>query len=163
MLRDWKQQALLLNKLLSFNNILSTETNSPLRGLGGFKKSSTRTEIKFMNKILVEGIKIYAYHGCLIEEGKIGCNYIVDVTMETDFSEAAKTDDLKKTIDYVVVYDIVKQQMAIRSKLIEQVGQRIIDELKKQFASLKKVEVKVSKLNPPMNGNVERVSIIISE
>ncbi len=116
-----------------------------------------------MNKILVEGIKIYAYHGCLIEEGKIGCNYIVDVTMETDFSEAAKTDDLKKTIDYVVVYDIVKQQMAIRSKLIEQVGQRIIDELKKQFASLKKVEVKVSKLNPPMNGNVERVSIIISE
>lgn len=116
-----------------------------------------------MNKILVEGIKIYAYHGCLAEEGKIGTNYIVDVTLETDFSEAAKKDDLTKTIDYVVVYDIVKSQMAIRSKLIEQVGQRIVDELKKQFATIKKVEVKVTKLNPPMNGNVERVSIIISE
>ena len=116
-----------------------------------------------MNKILVEGIKIYAYHGCLEEEGKIGCNYIVDVTMETDFTEAAKTDDLTKTIDYVIVYDIVKKQMAIRSKLIEQVGQRIVDELKKQFSTLKKVEVKVTKLNPPMNGNVEKVSIIISE
>ena len=115
-----------------------------------------------MNKILVEGIKIYAYHGCLEEEGKIGTNYIVDVTLETDFSEAAKRDDLKKTIDYVVVYDIVKAQMAIRSKLIEQVGQRIVDELKKQFATLKKVEVRVTKLNPPMNGDVERVSIIIS-
>ena len=116
-----------------------------------------------MHKILVEGIKVYAYHGCLEEEGKIGCNYTVDVFMETDFTEAAKTDDLTKTIDYVVVYDIVKKEMAIRSKLIEQVGQRIVDELKKQFSTLKKIKVKVTKLNPPMNGNVEKVSIIISE
>jgi len=114
-----------------------------------------------LHKILVEGIKVYAYHGCLVEEGKIGTNYIVDVTMETDFTEAAKNDDLSKTIDYVVVYDIVKAEMAIRSKLIEQVGQRIVDKLKKQFATLKKVSVKVTKLNPPMNGNVERVSIVI--
>jgi 7,8-dihydroneopterin aldolase/epimerase/oxygenase len=116
-----------------------------------------------MHKITVEGIKVYAYHGCLEEEGKIGTNYIVDVTMETDFTEAAKTDDLNKTIDYVTVYNIVKEQMAIRSKLIEHVGQRIITELKKTLNGLNKVEVKVTKLNPPMNGNVERVSIIISE
>ncbi|HEY0029734.1 MAG TPA: dihydroneopterin aldolase [Bacteroidia bacterium] len=116
-----------------------------------------------MNKILVEGIRVYAYHGCLEEEGKIGANYIVDVIMETDFSEAAETDDLSKTIDYVIVYDTVKAQMAIRSKLIEQPAQRIMDELKKQFPSLKKTEVKVTKLNPPMNGNVERVSVIISD
>jgi dihydroneopterin aldolase len=116
-----------------------------------------------MNKILVEGINVYAYHGCLEEEGKIGTNYTVDVTMETDFAEAAKTDDLSKTIDYVIVYNIVKTQMAVRSKLIEQVGKRIVDELKKEFATLKKVEVKVTKLNPPMNGNVEKVSIVIVE
>ena len=116
-----------------------------------------------MHKILVQGINVYAYHGCLEEEGKIGCNYIVDVTMETDFTEAAKTDDLNKTIDYVVVYDIVKAQMAIRSKLIEQVGQRIVNELKKELKGLKKLEVKVTKLNPPMNGNVDKVAIIISE
>ncbi|MDF2437761.1 MAG: dihydroneopterin aldolase [Bacteroidota bacterium] len=116
-----------------------------------------------MNRILVEGISVYAYHGCLEEEGRIGCNYLVDVMMETDFSEAATTDDLTKTIDYVTVYNIVRKQMGIRSKLIEQVGQRIIDELKTELQGLKKLEVKVTKLNPPMNGNVERVSIIISE
>lgn len=116
-----------------------------------------------MNKIIVEGINTYCYHGCLEEEAKIGANYIVDVTMETDFTDAAKSDDLSKTIDYVVVFNIVKTQMAIRSKLIETVGQRIVDELKKEFNTLKKVEVKISKLNPPMNGNVERVSIVISE
>jgi dihydroneopterin aldolase len=115
------------------------------------------------HKILVEGISVYAYHGCLEEEGKIGCNYLVDVTMETDFSEAAKSDDLTQTIDYVTVYNIVKAQMAIRAKLIEVVGQRIINELKKELKSLKKAEVKVTKLNPPMNGNVQKVSIVISE
>ena len=56
-----------------------------------------------MHKIIVEGIKIYAYHGCLIEESKIGSNYIVGVTMEIDFTEAAQTDDLHKTIDYVII------------------------------------------------------------
>lgn len=116
-----------------------------------------------MNKILVEGIKLYAYHGCMEEEGKIGGNYIVDVIMETDFSEAAETDDLTKTIDYVVVYNIVKKQMAIRSMLIEHVGKRIINELKKELQGLIKVDLKITKLNPPMNGNVESVSIVISE
>jgi dihydroneopterin aldolase len=116
-----------------------------------------------MNKILVEGIKLYAYHGCLEEEGRIGTNYMVDVSMETDFTEAAKTDDLTKTIDYVTVYNIVKKQMAIRSKLLEHVAERIISELKKEFNTLKKTEVKVTKLNPPMNGHVERVSIVITE
>ncbi len=116
-----------------------------------------------MHKILIEGIKVYAYHGCLTEEGKIGSDYIVDVTLEIDFTEASQTDDLSKTVDYTTVYDIVKTQMAIRSKLIEHAGGRIIDKLKENFPGLKKQEVKVSKLNPPMNGNVEKVSIIITE
>ena len=64
--------------------------------------------------INIEGIKLYAYHGCLEEESRIGGNYIVDVYMITDFSEAAKTDDLTKTIDYCTVYEISKAQMAIR-------------------------------------------------
>lgn len=114
-----------------------------------------------MHQITVQGINIYAYHGCLEEEGLIGTNYTVDVIMETDFTEAAQTDDLNKTIDYVIVYQIVKKQMAIRSKLIEQVGQRIVDEIKATFATIKKLEVKVTKLNPPMNGDVSRVSITI--
>jgi dihydroneopterin aldolase len=116
-----------------------------------------------MNKIVIEGIKVYAYHGCMEEEGKIGANYIVDVILEIDFAKASQTDDLTETIDYVAVYDIVKKQMAIRSNLIEHVCRRIVIELKKEFPILKKSEVKVSKLNPPMNGNVEKVSVIITE
>ena len=114
-----------------------------------------------MHLITVEGIKVYAYHGCLEEEGKIGGNYSVDVYMKTDFSEAALLDDLTKTIDYVEVYDIVKAEMAIRSKLIEHVGQRIMDKLMNRLKQIKSCKVRVTKYNPPMNGNVEKVSIEI--
>jgi len=112
--------------------------------------------------INIEGIKLYAYHGCLEEEAKIGGNYVVDVYMNTDFSEAAKTDDLLKTIDYCSVYEIVKMEMGIRSKLIEVVADRIFSHLKKEFPALLSLRVRVTKLVPPMNGDVEKVSVEIA-
>lgn len=92
----------------------------------------------------------------------MGSKYIVNVTIDTDFAKAEQTDELGDTVDYVVVYNIVKEEMAIRSKLIEHVGRRIIDRLKKEFPGVKSAEVEVVKINPPMNGDVERVSVIIS-
>src|SRR5690606_16110955 len=115
------------------------------------------------NFINIEGIKLYAYHGCLEEEAKIGANYIVDVYMQTDFSEAAENDDLSLTIDYCAIYEIAKKQMAIRSKLIEQVCKRIFDEVQERYPEIIKLSVKVTKLLPPMNGNVEKVSVVIEE
>ena len=111
--------------------------------------------------IEVNGIKLYAFHGCLPEEGKIGGNYIVDVTITTDFTEAAKTDDLLKTVDYVVINKIVKEEMAVRSKLIEHVGQRITDRIKQELNNVEALRVKVTKVCPPINGDVDNVAIII--
>lgn len=111
--------------------------------------------------IAVEGIKVYAYHGCLEEEAKIGGNYIVDVYMETDFSKAAKTDDLNATVDYCAVFEIVKKEMAVRSKLIEQVVDRIHHNITKSFSGVNKARVRLTKLSPPMNGNVEKVFVEI--
>ena len=109
--------------------------------------------------IAVEGIKLYAYHGCLDEEALIGGHYIVDVYMQTNFSEAAKTDDLTKTIDYCTVYEIAKKEMAIRAKLIEQVAMRIHTHIVTNFPAVLKAKVRLTKLNPPMNGNVEKVYV----
>jgi len=111
--------------------------------------------------INIEGIKLYGFHGCLDEEAKIGGHYTVDVYMTTDFSEAALMDDLSKTLDYCVVYEISKKEMAIRSKLIEQVCQRIHTAICKEFSALKDLHVRVIKHTPPMNGNVEKVSVEI--
>lgn len=114
-----------------------------------------------MHKIHLDSIQLYAYHGCLNEEALIGSNYSVDVLIETDFTEAAQTDDLDKTIDYCTVFNIVKEEMAIRAKLLENVAFRIVKRLKEELNQLHKVELKITKLNPPMNGNVKGVSIIV--
>jgi 7,8-dihydroneopterin aldolase/epimerase/oxygenase len=112
--------------------------------------------------IEVSGIRLYANHGCLEEEELIGGQYTVDVYLKTDFTEAAEQDELSKTIDYVTVNRIVEEEMAIRSKLIEHVGQRIITRLKHTFQLLLEVRVTVTKHSPPINGDVDRVSITIS-
>jgi 7,8-dihydroneopterin aldolase/epimerase/oxygenase len=113
--------------------------------------------------ILVEGIKLYAYHGCLKEEALVGGNYVVDVSIDADLSKPSKSDKLNNTIDYVTVYEIVKKEMATRSKLIEHVAKRIVDTLKKKFPATKSITVKITKLNPPIPGEVEKVSIVICE
>lgn len=113
--------------------------------------------------IEVNGIQLYAYHGCLEEEARIGGYYKVDVRMRTDFTKAAATDELAHTIDYVQVNRIVTEEMAIRSKLIEHVGQRIVDRMYKEVRGLDALSVKVTKITPPINGDVQNVAIVIEE
>lgn len=115
------------------------------------------------HKIEVKNIAVYAYHGCLEEEGKIGQQYFVDVEIETNFSKATNTDELEDTIDYVVINTIVEEKMAVRHHLIETVGQSIVDALKERYASITQTKVKVIKPCPPINGNVEHVAIEIKE
>lgn len=113
--------------------------------------------------IEVNGIKLYAFHGCLPEESKIGGHYLVDVSLQTDFTDAAITDELVKTVDYVDINKIVREEMEIRSKLIEHVGQRIFNRIKKDVQNVDKLRIKVTKICPPINGDVENVAIIIEE
>jgi dihydroneopterin aldolase len=112
-------------------------------------------------QIEVNGIQLYAFHGCLEEEGRIGGHYIVDVSLTTDFTSAALTDDLTQTVDYVDINRIVSEEMAIRSKLIEHVGQRISRRIYQELKAIEKLKVKITKLCPPINGDVQNVAIII--
>ena len=127
-----------------------------------FEPHERRISETGMNHLIeVNGIKLYAYHGCLEEEGKIGGNYVVDVRMKTDFQQAALSDELSQTIDYVHINAIVTQEMAIRSKLIEHVGQRIVSRIEQEINGLIALRVKVTKICPPINGDVDNVAIII--
>ena len=116
-----------------------------------------------MSTICLKDIRIFTNHGCLSEEEKIGSDYLVDLKVKADLSRAAASDNLKDTIDYVHLNTIVKQQMAIRSKLLEHVGQRIIDAIFSEIPAVKAVKVRVSKVNPPIGGDVAEVSVSMSE
>jgi dihydroneopterin aldolase len=115
------------------------------------------------NTIILENIRVYAYHGCLEEETKIGSNYRVDMEVEADLEKSSKTDNLEDTVDYVMLNRIVKQEMAIPSKLLEDVVRRINERVILEHPLVNKVETKVSKLNPPIIGDVQAVCVKMSK
>ena len=116
-----------------------------------------------MGIIQVNNIKIYAFHGCLEEEAKIGSEYRVDIEITANLQKSSKTDELKDTVDYVHLNFIVKEEMAIRSRLLEHVARRIIERIVNELSMVKKATISVAKINPPIGGNVEDVKIILSK
>ncbi|WP_083643915.1 dihydroneopterin aldolase [Christiangramia flava] len=112
-----------------------------------------------MGVIKLKNIRVFSYHGCLDEEGKIGSEYRVDLKIKGDLSRSAKTDDLSDTIDYVHLNKIVKEEMAIRSKLLETVAERILVRIMDELLKVQKAKVAVSKINPPIGGNVAMVTV----
>ena len=115
--------------------------------------------------IELEGMEFHAFHGCLEKERKEGNTFMVDIHAETEMKKAVKTDDLDKTIDYGRVYDIVAEQMAIPSNLLENVAGRILDAIRKEFKEILFCKVRVSKKNPPVNGTCawSKVTVMYGE
>ncbi|MDA8762560.1 dihydroneopterin aldolase [Flavobacteriaceae bacterium] len=116
-----------------------------------------------MGKIQVNNIKLYANHGCLNEEAMIGSWYRVDIEVNVDLTKSSISDDLEDTVDYVQLNHIVKEEMVIRSKLLEEVANRILDRFFLELKMIKSATVSVAKLNPPIGGNVQEVVIILTK
>ena len=116
-----------------------------------------------MGIIKLKNIRTFSYHGCLVEESKIGSDYIVNLEIKTDLRKSSETDDLKDTVDYVLLNKIVVEEMAIRSQLLEHVAHRIITRIFAEIASVSRIIVAVSKINPPIGGDVEAVTIEMEE
>jgi dihydroneopterin aldolase len=114
-----------------------------------------------MGTIKVGPVRVYAHHGCLPEEEKIGGDYIVNIEIETDFSLAEKNDDLGATVDYCDVHRIIVREMKIRSKLIEHVAGRIADAMREELKKIETLKVELIKIAPPVNGDVTQVSVIV--
>lgn len=112
-----------------------------------------------MALIEIEGMEFYAFHGHFDVEKIAGNRFLVNLKIEADLSKAGRTDKLEDTLDYQKAYLAVKEEMAIPSDLLEHVSQRIITRIKTEFPEAEKVTVKVSKLNPPMGGPIEKVSV----
>ncbi|AWG24510.1 dihydroneopterin aldolase [Flavobacterium kingsejongi] len=116
-----------------------------------------------MGIIKLKNIRTFSYHGCLVEESKIGSDYAVDLEIKTDMRKSMETDELHDTVDYVQLNRIVKEEMAIRSKLLEHVAHRIVQRIFREIPSVSTIILGVSKLNPPIGGDVESVTVQLEE
>ena len=112
-----------------------------------------------MALIEIEGMEFYAFHGHFEVEKVAGNRFLVSLEIEADLGKAGLSDRLEDTLDYQKAYLAVKEEMAIPSDLLEHVCQRIITRVKSEFPETQKVSVKVSKMNPPMGGQIEKVSL----
>ncbi len=113
--------------------------------------------------IELEKMEFRACHGCYELEKVVGNRFLVDVGIEAEVGEAAATDDLRKSVNYLTVYELVREQMAIPSDILENVAHRIAATLRERFAQIERVTVKVTKLAPPLGGKIAGVSVTLSE
>ena len=116
-----------------------------------------------MYTIHIENIRTWSYHGCLPEESVIGGDYSTDVWIKLEDNHKIKNDKLGETVDYGMVTKIVAEEMMKPSKLIETVCERIIKRLFNSFETIKKTTVKVCKICPPIEGDVENISVLIKK
>lgn len=114
-----------------------------------------------MGKIRLNNIRVHSNHGCLKEEMLIGSDYRVDLEAYADLSVPSQSDKLSDTVDYVHLNNIVKEEMAVRSNLLEHVAKRILNRIFFEIGSVSKAEIQVSKINPPIGGDVESVTVVL--
>lgn len=107
-------------------------------------------------------MRFYAHHGCFEQERAIGTNFRVDLRFETDTRRAEQSDNIEDTVSYLDVYQVVKREMAVPSNLLEHVARRICDAVLVEFQQIDSVTATVYKLNPPLGGQMDSVSVEIS-
>ena len=112
-----------------------------------------------MGIVELEEMEFYAFHGCYKEEQTVGNKFIVSLSMTADCSQAAATDDVSNAANYLAAYQVVKEQMAVKSHLLENVAERILQALPAKVPAATSARVKISKINPPLGGKVGRASV----
>jgi len=115
-----------------------------------------------MGKIQLEAMEFYAFHGHYTEEQIVGNKFLVDLTIETDLTMPADTDDLADALNYQAVYKLIKQEMAKKSKLLENIAKRILDAIYAEFKGIHKITITIRKMNPPIGGKVKSVAVTLS-
>ena len=115
-----------------------------------------------MGLIQLENMEFYAFHGHFKEEQIVGNRFIVSVTIDTDLEKPARSDRLEDTLNYQKAYQIVKFEMTKKSHLLENIASHILDALYSSFSTIRSATVKISKMNPPMGGKMDCVSITLT-
>lgn len=113
--------------------------------------------------IEIENMEFYAFHGCYEQEQVVGNKFLVSLSYQTDMRDLVQSDNIIDAVSYLEVYQVVKEQMMIPSNTIEYVAKRILDSVMDNFLSIKHLTIKLSKMNPPLGGSIERVTVKLEQ
>lgn len=111
------------------------------------------------SKIYLRNVRFHAFHGVLPQERIVGNDYLVNLVLDYDFSSAMKTDDLQGTLNYAEVYQKVREEMAVPSKILEHVAGRIAHRLFSDFPEIQKLQLSITKVNPPMGADSDGAGV----
>ncbi len=115
-----------------------------------------------MDKITLERMQFYGYHGVYPEENKLGQRFYVDVTMYVDLRAAGQSDDLKETVNYAEVCGCIREIVEGKPhKLIEAVAEHIASKLLDTYTKINEITVKVTKPHPPVRLHLDGVVVEI--
>lgn len=115
------------------------------------------------DKIFLNGLEFYAYHGALSAENEIGQIFLVDIEMKVDLREAGESDRVEDTVHYGEVYEDVKAIMLGEPvHLLEYLAERIAKRINTHYNRVMATKVKITKKNPPIPGYYDGVGIEIT-
>lgn len=113
----------------------------------------------FSSRIFLKNVRFHAYHGVLEQEQTVGNDYLVNLIVNYDFTSAMKTDELNGTVSYAELFELVKEEMAIPSKLLEHVAGRIGERIFSEYPAIREVHLSITKVNPPMGADSDGAGV----
>jgi len=116
-----------------------------------------------MECIELKKLILHAYHGVTEQERIVGNNYRIDLKLFLDLSKAMESDTLEDTLDYADIFGLVKEEMTLPSHLIEHIAGRIVRKIKEKYPNISKVKIRLAKINPPIEGEVQEAAVTICE
>lgn len=112
-------------------------------------------------EIRLNNIRLYARHGVMEQERVVGGHFAVTLTVGYDFTRAMRTDDVADTLNYAQLFEVVKRQMDVPSKLLEHVAGRIADEVFSTWPEAQYLHLEITKLNPPMGADCDGATVVV--
>ncbi|MCZ2357725.1 MAG: dihydroneopterin aldolase [Bacteroidia bacterium] len=109
--------------------------------------------------IAIEGAEFYGFHGHFPQERSLGGKFVVDVYLTAPVIPASQTDSLQDTVDYVQIYSLIQATMSKPRKLLETLANEIGSNILQRFSTIKSVRIRVSKVQPPLQGICSRTYV----
>lgn len=106
----------------------------------------------FLQTVALNDVKCFALHGYYPEEQVTGTEFLVSV--QVTFYPSGDTEDLQRTVNYEILNDIIREEMASTKQLLESVVKHMLDRVIAKYPFVLTAVAGIKKMHPPMPGEI---------